>query len=250
MYLWTSECVAPGHPDKVADQVADAILDAYLASDPTSKVAVETLVTTDLVVVAGEVTSDARPDVEAVVRQTIADIGYSAANGFDPWKCEVVLRLHRQSSEIHRAVVGQQLGAGDQGIMFGYATIGTPNYMPVTIYLARRLVRQLVQARADFPLCPDAKTQVTVAFGDDDRPDHVDTVVISTQHAEGVRVEQVREFVRDGVVGWLVSTLSALRWMLRGLSADKAIRKVEVDREIGHEIAARRKVLFEEDEWE
>ena len=206
--LFTSESVTEGHPDKICDQISDAILDALLAKDPESRVAVETLATTGLVHVAGEVTTDAYVEIPQIVRETILGIGYdSSANGFDGARCGVSVSIGQQSNDIAGGVFnsleareGRQeddydlQGAGDQGLMFGYASDETPSYMPVPIWLAHRLSERLTEVRknGELPyLRPDGKTQVTVGY-DGDRPVSVETVVISSQHAEGASLDQLR----------------------------------------------------------
>ncbi|MFO7689148.1 MAG: methionine adenosyltransferase [Cryobacterium sp.] len=196
----TSESVTGGHPDKVADQVSDAILDAHLALDPHARVACETLVTTGRVVVAGEITSRATIDTDAVVRQTIRDLGYDRpSEGFDADSCRVELLLHEQEPEIAAGV--DTGGAGDQGMMFGYACAETPELMPLPIALAHRLTRRLTEARCagEMPwLRPDGKSQVTVAY-DAGRP-RVTAVVVSTQHEASVSLAEVRRLVQRKVI--------------------------------------------------
>ncbi len=189
-YLFTSESVSEGHPDKVADQISDAILDNFLAYDPASHVACETLVTTGQVVVAGEVTSNAYIDLMEVSRDVINRIGYNRSDlMFDGSSCGVFSALHEQSPDIARGVTreeAEQQGAGDQGMMFGYATDETANYMPLTVDLSHALLRELADIRREgkeMPyLRPDAKSQVTVEYTPDGQPVRVDTIVISTQH--------------------------------------------------------------------
>jgi len=197
--FFTSESVSQGHPDKVCDQISDAILDAMLEQDPNSRVACETMVTTGLVVVAGEITSKAVVDIQGVVRKTIREIGYTdPALGFEADSCGILVSVHQQSPDISQGVTeGQGLhveqGAGDQGIMFGYACDETPTLMPLAIHYAHRLVEELVKARENksIPyLRPDSKSQVTVEY-DDLRPVRVDTVVISTQHDPDVDHETI-----------------------------------------------------------
>lgn len=207
--LFTSESVTEGHPDKICDQISDAILDGLLAQDPESRVAVETLATTGLVHVAGEVTTDAYVEIPQIVRDTILSIGYdSSANGFDGARCGVSVSIGQQSAEIadgvfHSLEVRQGIqkddydlqGAGDQGIMFGYASDETAVYMPTPIWLAHRLSEKLTEVRKDGSLAylrPDGKTQVTVGY-EGDRPVSVDTVVISSQHEQSVELEQLRQ---------------------------------------------------------
>jgi S-adenosylmethionine synthetase len=206
--LFTSECVTPGHPDKVCDQVSDAVVDAVLAADPLGRVACETLVTTNLVVLAGEITTKARPDYEALARETIRNIGYHDPRlDFDADHAEVRVHVHAQSPDIAMGVdedagKSKDIGAGDQGMMFGFACDETDVLMPAPAWWARRLVNRLVDARTsgDLPwLRPDGKTQVTVEYRGG-RPARVDTVVVSTQHAEDVSLEEVRSGVRDGII--------------------------------------------------
>lgn len=206
--LFTSESVTEGHPDKICDQISDAILDALLAADPESRVAVETMATTGLVHVAGEVTTDAYVEIPQIVRETILGIGYdSSANGFDGARCGVSVSIGQQSNDIAGGVFnsleareGRQeddydlQGAGDQGLMFGYASDETPSYMPTPIWLAHRLSERLTEVRKSGELAylrPDGKTQVTVGY-DKDVPVSVETVVISSQHAEGTSLERLR----------------------------------------------------------
>ena len=206
--LFTSESVTEGHPDKIADSISDAILDALLAEDPGSRVAVETLVTTGLVVVAGEVTTEGYADVASIARRRILDIGYdSSEKGFDGASCGVTVALGSQSPDIAQGVddayehrvdsdedaVNRQ-GAGDQGLMFGFACDETPSLMPLPIDLAHRLSERLSAVRKDGTLGylrPDGKTQVTVRYGADGRPEGVETVLVSTQHAEEATAAQL-----------------------------------------------------------
>lgn len=190
-YLFTSESVSEGHPDKVADQISDAILDAMLAQDPHSRVACETLVTTGLVVVAGEVTTEAYVDIHEIVRKTIARIGYTKAEyQFEALSAGIINTLHSQSPDIARGVdssENKEQGAGDQGMMFGYATDETEEYMPMALAYSHRLVQRLATIRKEMPhlmpyLRPDAKSQVTIEYSDDHKPLRIDAVVISTQH--------------------------------------------------------------------
>ena len=191
-YLFTSESVSEGHPDKVADQISDAILDEFLAHDKDSKVACETLVTTGQVVVAGEVKSNAYIDLMDVTRRVINEIGYDRSElRFDGSSCGVLSALHEQSPDINRGVERSRRadqGAGDQGMMFGYASDETPNYMPLPLDLSHALLRELSQIRREGSLMPylrpDAKSQVTVEYGPDNRPVRIHTIVISTQHDE------------------------------------------------------------------
>jgi S-adenosylmethionine synthetase len=206
--LFTSECVTPGHPDKVCDQVSDAVLDAVLAADPAGRVACETLATTNLVVLAGEITTTARPDYGALARETIRNIGYHDPRlDFDADHAEVRVFIHAQSPDIAMGVdedpgKDKEIGAGDQGMMFGFACDETDALMPAPAWWSRRLVNRLVEARTtgEIPwLRPDGKTQVSVEYRGG-RPARVDTVVVSTQHAEEVTLEQVRREVREKIV--------------------------------------------------
>ncbi len=197
-YLFTSESVSEGHPDKISDQISDAILDAMLSQDPGSRVACETFVTTGLVVVGGEVTTNAYVEIPDIVRATIKKIGYTNNDyKFDAESCGVMVTLHSQSPDIAQGVdegEGKEQGAGDQGMMFGYATKETSEYLPMALAYSHRLVQELADIRKNrrelMPyLRPDAKAQVTVAYGDDDKPQYVHTVVVSTQHDEFIKPE-------------------------------------------------------------
>lgn len=189
-YLFTSESVSEGHPDKVADQISDAILDEYLRQDPSSKVACETLVTTDFALVAGEIKSKARVEAEPIVREVIRRIGYNKPEYlFNADTCEVMNRLHEQSPDINQGVErasDEEQGAGDQGMMFGYATKETENYMPLALDLSHRLLQELSKIRNEGKemtyLRPDAKSQVTIRYADDNTPEAIETIVVSTQH--------------------------------------------------------------------
>ena len=201
LHLFTSESVTEGHPDKMADQISDAVLDAYIGEDPTSRVACETLVTTGLVLVAGEISSRATVDVPSLVRQVVTEIGYDDADkGFDANTCSVLLALDAQSEDIAMGV--DRGGAGDQGLMFGYACRETPELMPLPIVLAHRLTRGLAEARKSGALSylrPDGKSQVTVEY-EGDRPVRIDTVVVSTQHDPGVSQSQIRSDLLEQVI--------------------------------------------------
>ncbi|MDE5683798.1 MAG: methionine adenosyltransferase [Muribaculaceae bacterium] len=191
-YLFTSESVSEGHPDKVADQISDAVLDEFLARDPQSKVACETLVTTGQVVVAGEIKSEAYIDLQETARRVINEIGYDRSDlRFDGNSCGVLLAVHEQSPDINRGVDrgdAAEQGAGDQGMMFGYATNETPLYIPLTLALSHGLLMALAEIRREGVdmtyLRPDAKSQVTVEYDDNNRPVRIDTIVVSTQHDE------------------------------------------------------------------
>ncbi len=207
-YLFTSESVSEGHPDKVADQISDAVLDAILAQDKRSRVAAETLVKDNLVVLAGEITTGAHVNFDEVARRTIKRIGYSdPAIGFDTHTCTVIVAYGEQSQNIAQGVdegkgLDLEQGAGDQGLMFGYACDETPQLMPLPIYLAHRLVERQSEVRRDgrLPwLRPDAKSQVTIRYVDG-KPDSVETVVLSTQHAPGMKHEQIKEAVIEQII--------------------------------------------------
>ncbi|MDE2484900.1 MAG: methionine adenosyltransferase [candidate division NC10 bacterium] len=201
LYLFTSESVTEGHPDKIADQISDAVLDAIFAQDPYGRVACETLVTTGLAFVAGEISTKCYVDIPKVVRETIRDIGYTRAKyGFDYETCGVINAIQEQSPDIALGVDIQ--GAGDQGLMFGYASDETPELMPMPIMLAHKLARRLAEVRRteilDY-LRPDGKSQVTVEYVDG-KPNRIDTVVISTQHSAEVPLKQIREDVIEQVI--------------------------------------------------
>jgi S-adenosylmethionine synthetase len=206
-YLFTSESVTEGHPDKIADQISDAILDAALAEDPTARVACETLVTTGLVVIAGEITTTARIDYSRVARDTIKEIGYTRAKyGFDSETCSVLSALDRQSPDIALGV--DTGGAGDQGLMFGFACNDTPELMPLPIQLAHMLSRRLSEARKSGDLGylrPDGKSQVTVEYRDG-RPFRLEAVVISSQHDPAIGNEQLRSEIEEKVIRDTVSS--------------------------------------------
>jgi len=207
-YLFTSESVSEGHPDKVADQISDAILDAILAQDKTSRVAAETLVKDNLVVLAGEITTGARVNFSEVARKTIKRIGYTdPAIGFDTHTCTVIVAYGEQSKDIAQGVdEGKGLdldqGAGDQGLMFGYACDETPQLMPLPIYLSHRLVERQAEVRRDGRIAwlrPDAKSQVTIRYIDG-KPDSIDTVLLSTQHGPGLTHKMIEEAVIEHII--------------------------------------------------
>jgi len=216
-YLFTSESVSEGHPDKVADQISDAILDEFLAQDPHSKVACETLVTTGQVVLAGEVKSNAYVDLLNTTRAVINRIGYTKAEyKFDGDSCGVFSAIHEQSDDINRGVVRQeetQQGAGDQGMMFGYATNESHNYMPLTLELSQLLLIELAKIRKETNLMPylrpDAKSQVTIEYDEQNHPVRVNTIVISTQHDEFDTDEAMQAKIREDVINILMPRLMA-----------------------------------------
>ncbi|GAA2969041.1 methionine adenosyltransferase [Lentilactobacillus parakefiri] len=220
-HLFTSESVSEGHPDKIADQISDAILDALLAKDPDARVACETSVTTGLVFVFGEISTTAYVDIQKVVRNTIKRIGYADGRyGFDGDSCGVIVALDGQSPDIALGVDDaleqregnndplDQIGAGDQGLMFGYAINETPELMPLPISLAHKLMRKQADLRKSGEigyLGPDAKAEVTVEYDDNAKPVRVDTVVLSTQHDDGVRLDQVRTDVINQIIKQVIS---------------------------------------------
>ena len=203
--LFTSESVSEGHPDKVADQISDAILDEMLTQDPDSRVAVETMVTTGLAVISGEVHTQAYVDVQETVRRVIKQIGYTKPTyRFDSESCGVLTTIHQQSSDIRQGVErGDVMGAGDQGLMFGYATNETPNLMPMAIQYAHDILRRLAVIRKEestMPyLGPDSKSQITLEY-DNGKPKRIHTIVVSTQHDEGVQQTQIREDIKKYVL--------------------------------------------------
>lgn len=253
--VFTSESVTEGHPDKVADQISDGILDAILEKDPMARVAAETLLTTGLVMVAGEVTTEAFADIPSLVRSILREIGYTRAKfGFDADTCAVLTSIHEQSPDIAQGVTtaletrsGAEagvLGAGDQGMVFGFASDETPEFMPLPIALAHRMARRLAQVRksGDAPfLWPDGKTQVSVAY-EGGRATHLETVVVSTQHAPDIDQEALAEAVRKMVIepsipGGLITPKTRIyvnpsgRFVLGGPNADSGLtgRKIIVD---------------------
>ena len=210
-YLFTSESVSEGHPDKVSDQISDALLDAFLAQDPNSRCAIETLCTTGLVMVSGEVTTEAYVDVQEIVRKTITRIGYTdPALQFDAQSCGVLTSIHAQSADIAQGVDGDkglhvEQGAGDQGMMFGYACSETPEFMPLALMTSHEIVRHLAEIRhageAMTYLRPDAKSQVTVEYEDDRKTlRRIHTIVVSTQHDEQVELNQIKADVQRHVL--------------------------------------------------
>ncbi len=216
--LFTSESVTEGHPDKICDQISDAVLDSILAQDPMSRVACETAITTGLVLVMGEITTEGYVDIQKVVRDTIREIGYDHSEyGFDANTCGVIVALDEQSKDIALGVDTalevkehttedeelSKIGAGDQGMMFGYATNETEEYMPYPISLAHKLTKQLTKIRKDGTLKylrPDGKSQVTVEYDDNGKPIHLNAVVLSTQHNDEISIEQLRKDIRKYVL--------------------------------------------------
>jgi S-adenosylmethionine synthetase len=204
-YHFTSESVTEGHPDKIADQISDSILDAILAQDPVGRVACETLVTTGLAIVAGEITTSCYVDFPSIVRETIREVGYTRGKyGFDSETCAVLSAIHGQSPDIAQGV--DPGGAGDQGQMFGYACTETPELMPLPIMLAHKLVRGLSERRRDHSmdyLRPDGKSQVSVEY-DNGKPVRVDTIVVSTQHSPSVTNETLKEDITENIVNKVI----------------------------------------------
>ncbi len=206
-YLFTSESVSEGHPDKVADQISDALIDNFLAFDPSSKVACETLVTTGQVVLAGEVKSEAYLDVQEIAREVIRKIGYTKSEYmFEANSCGIVSAIHEQSPDINQGVERRKKedqGAGDQGMMFGYATNETDSFMPLPLELAHLLLSELAILRRENKhikyLRPDAKSQVTIEYSDDNKPQRIDAIVVSTQHddfgKDGAMLSKIKEDV-------------------------------------------------------
>lgn len=220
-HLFTSESVSDGHPDKIADQISDAILDAIIAKDPDARVACETTVTTGLVLVAGEISTSVYVDIPRIVRDTIKGIGYTRAKyGFDAETCAVLTAIDEQSPDIAQGVdealetrgltkdeAIESIGAGDQGLMFGFATNETETLMPLPIYLAHGLSRKIAELRKDGTidyLRPDAKTQVTVEYDENDQPSRVDTIVISTQHHPDIEQEQIAKDLHEHVISAVI----------------------------------------------
>ncbi|MBN2482048.1 MAG: methionine adenosyltransferase [Bacteroidales bacterium] len=218
-YLFTSESVSEGHPDKIADQISDALLDEFLKYDPESKVACETLVTTGLVVLSGEVKTSAYVDVQQVARKVIGQIGYTNSDYmFEAHSCGVISTIHEQSQDINRGVergTEEEQGAGDQGMMFGYACMETDNYMPLALELSHLLLKELAairrQGKVMTYLRPDSKSQVTIEYGDDNQPRKVHTIVVSTQHdnfgSDDVMIDKIRNDVQNILIPRVKSVL-------------------------------------------
>ncbi|MBA7572503.1 S-adenosylmethionine synthase [subsurface metagenome] len=217
-YLFTSESVSEGHPDKVADQISDALLDEFLKQDPDSKVACETLVTTGLVVLSGEVKTHAYVDVQKLARDVIKEIGYTESDYmFEGDSCGVISAIHEQSQDINRGVERQQeeeQGAGDQGLMFGYACKETDNYMPLALELSHLLLQELADIRREkkemLYLRPDSKSQVTVEYNDNNEPERIHTIVVSTQHDEFDTDEKMQEKIKYDVKNILIPRVKKL----------------------------------------
>lgn len=214
-HLFTSESVSMGHPDKLADRISDGVLDALFAQDPNSRVACETMVTTGIAIIAGEITTKAEVDYESIVRDVINEVGYTDESmGLDGAKCEVQVRLDSQSPDIAQGVdsdeaSGKDVGAGDQGLMFGFACDDTEELMPLPIALSHKILNELTQARFDKKvdwLRPDSKSQVTVEY-EGYKPVRIDTIVVSTQHAEGVEQPEIEAFIKELVTPLLPADL-------------------------------------------
>jgi len=214
-YLFTSESVSEGHPDKVSDQISDALLDEFLKNDPNSKVACETLVTTGLVVCAGEVRTQGYIDIQKTVRETIKNIGYTKSDyKFDSESCGVISTIHEQSNDIHQGVdreTPEMQGAGDQGIMFGYACKETENYMPLTIDLSHLLLQELSKIRREGKemtyLRPDSKSQVTIEYDENNKPTKIDTIVISTQHDDNIDIIDIGIDIKEILIPRVINLL-------------------------------------------
>jgi S-adenosylmethionine synthetase len=212
-YLFTSESVSEGHPDKVSDQISDALIDNFMAFDPQSKVACETLVTTGLVVLAGEIKTNTYLDVQSIARETIRKIGYTKSEYmFDASSCGILSALHDQSEDINQGVERsnpEEQGAGDQGMMFGYATIETDNYMPLALDLAHKILQELSDVRNNEPeligyLRPDAKSQVTIEYSDDNVPQRIDSIVVSTQHDDFDAEETMLAKIKTDIINLVI----------------------------------------------
>ena len=216
-YLFTSESVSEGHPDKIADQISDALIDNFLAFDPSSKVACETLVTTGQVVLAGEVKSDIYLDVQKIARDVINRIGYTKSEYmFEGNSCGVLSAIHEQSADINQGVERQnpeEQGAGDQGMMFGYATNETENYMPLALDLSHRILRELAAMRRENSdityLRPDSKAQVTIEYSDENVPQRIEAIVISTQHDDFDTEEAMLAKIKSDLISKLIPRVKA-----------------------------------------
>ncbi len=217
-YLFTSESVSEGHPDKVADQISDALIDHFMAFDPQSKVACETLVTTGQVVLAGEIKTNTYLDVQNIARETIKKIGYTKSEYmFDANSCGILSALHEQSSDINQGVERtnpEDQGAGDQGMMFGYATTETENYMPLALDIAHKILQELSHIRNNEPqligyLRPDAKSQVTIEYSDDNVPQRIDTIVVSTQHDDFADEATMLAKIKEDMINIVIPRVKA-----------------------------------------
>lgn len=215
--LFTSESVTEGHPDKVCDRISDAVLDAVLAVDPNGRVACETCCTTDTVFIAGEITSKANVDIEGIARRVLRDIGYTGgSSGFDGNTCKIEVAVHKQSPDIAMGTGDDVGGAGDQGMMFGYACSETEQLMPLPIMLAHQMAYRLTQRRKDGTIpfiLPDGKTQVTVEYGEDGKPSRIDTIVISTQHTDGSLPMLMHPLVENVITPVLQEARQHLPWL-------------------------------------
>ena len=246
-YIFTSESVTEGHPDKICDRISDSILDSFLSNDPDARVAVETMTTTGVVIVAGEVTSTHRMDVQDIVRNEINDIGYNKPEfGFDGNTCSVLVSLHEQSPDISIGVTSNELreqGAGDQGLMFGFAINETPEFMPLPIMLAHNLSLRLSEVRKKRELDwvrPDGKSQVSILY-EDNKPKSIDTIVLSTQHSPEISQEQINEEITKFVISpvcsdWITSETKVFvnptgRFVIGGPPGDTGLtgRKIIAD---------------------
>ena len=229
-YLFTSESVSEGHPDKVADQISDALIDNFMAFDPTSKVACETLVTTGQVVLAGEVKTKTYLDVQSIAREVIARIGYTKSEYmFEANSCGILSAIHDQSDDINQGVDRtnpEEQGAGDQGMMFGYATKETENYMPLALDLAHKILQELSYIRNNEPnligyLRPDAKSQVTIEYSDDNVPQRIDSIVVSTQHDDFAAEEIMLKKIKEDIINIVIPRVKAkLKPELQALFTD------------------------------
>ncbi|MEY2761989.1 MAG: Methionine adenosyltransferase, partial [Bacteroidota bacterium] len=217
-YLFTSESVSEGHPDKVADQISDALIDHFMAFDPTSKVACETLVTTGQVVLAGEVNTTTYLDVQAITREVIRKIGYTKSEYmFEANSCGILSAIHEQSADINQGVDRknpEEQGAGDQGMMFGFATKETDNYMPLALDLAHKILQELSYIRNNEPsligyLRPDAKSQVTIEYSDNHVPQRIDTIVVSTQHDDFASEAEMLAKINKDIVEIVIPRVKA-----------------------------------------
>ncbi|MBL7815520.1 MAG: methionine adenosyltransferase [Saprospiraceae bacterium] len=234
-YLFTSESVSEGHPDKVADQISDALIDNFLAFDPSSKVACETLVTTGQVVLAGEVKTKTYLDVQNIAREVIRKIGYTKSEYmFEADSCGILSAIHEQSADINQGVERknpEEQGAGDQGMMFGYATRETDNYMPLALDMAHKLLIELAAIRREGKemtyLRPDAKSQVTIEYSDDNKPQRIDTIVLSTQHDDFADEAAMQAKIREDVINILVPRVQAqMKEEIQALFNDQIIYHV------------------------